>query len=322
MPRRVKPRWGCRAAVCVQGFGQTDDQLVERGIALEALPRGQRGCVQSDAEFSRLAAHLKVKDPALLAKARAKLDSCREFYLTSRLYEANRPMQRELNAALRLVRDRIGSFRDAISALGQLPDWTLIEAGAIENPSHFFVFATLSQRLRVLASTGKKAWKGIAPAPSPDSEPTARLRSLCDCAALLADTLFALDHASQDDVIQHLPSTRDYNAASLSQVVSILQRLHEAVGKALASDRAQGGPRPFPELAQTIAWLGEVYEDLGGRFTHTPRLKTEYDARPHSAAGGFVTEFFRFCDPKLPAHSISSAMAEVIERRKSQLASA
>ena len=204
MPRRVKPRWGCRAAVCVQGFGQTDDQLVERGVA-------SRGCVLSDAQFLRLGAHLKVKDPALLANARAKLDSCREFYLTSQLYEANKPMQREVNAALRLVSDRIGTFRHAISALGSLPDWPLTEPGAIENPSHFFVFATLSQRLRVLASTGKKAWKGIAPAPSPDSEPTARLRSLCDCAALLADTLFAFDYASQDDVIRHLPLTRDYN---------------------------------------------------------------------------------------------------------------
>jgi hypothetical protein len=225
-------------------------------------------------------------------------------------------MQRERNAALGIVKAQIAAFRAAISELGSVPEWSLTEVGSIENPSHFFVFAILGQRLRALSSTVR----GIASS-SEDSAQAARLRSLCDCAARLADSLFALDHASQDDVIRQLQLTRDYNVVLLSQVVSLVDRLDEAVGKALVKGRKQGGPRKCPELTQTISWLAEVYEDLGGTFTHTPYQKLAYDGAPHSAAGSFVVEFFGFCDPALTKLSISSAMAAVIKRRGSEFAS-
>src|SRR5262245_34050014 len=136
MPRLVKPRWGCRGAVCVQGFGQTDDQVRERRIELEKQPRGQRGCAHSDYEFSRLAAHLKIEDPATRRTARDKLDWCREFYLKSRIYETNTPIQGERNKALGVVKEHIAAFRTAIAELGSVPEWSLTGAGAIENPSH------------------------------------------------------------------------------------------------------------------------------------------------------------------------------------------
>jgi hypothetical protein len=133
---------------------------------------------------------------------------------------------------------------------------------------------------------------------------------------VLADVLLNLDHASQDDVINHLPWTRDYSMDTFAEVARLTERLDVAVSAAVEAGRRRGGPRPFDELCQAIAWLREVYERCGGVFTHTPRAKTQYDGwTPHSAAGRFVGDFFEMCDPELRAHSISSAMAKVISGR-------
>jgi hypothetical protein len=99
---------------------------------------------------------------------------------------------------------------------------------------------------------------------------------------------------------------------TFAEVTRLTQRFGDAVSEALAAGRRRGGPRPFPELCQAVAWLREVFERCGGAFTHTPRAKTHYDGTPHSAAGRFVLAFFAMCDPKLCAGSISSAMATVI----------
>ena len=129
---------------------------------------------------------------------------------------------------------------------------------------------------------------------------------------VLACALSRLDDASQNDVMNRLPWTADYDMDCFAAVARLTQRLGDAVGEALAVGRRRGGPRPFRELPQAIAWLRKVYKRCGGQFTHTPRLKTHYDGTPHSAAGRFVADFFEMCDQKLLAHSISSAMAEVI----------
>ncbi len=309
MAKRARPRWGCLGVVCIRGAGQTDEQLVERGIAPGEQGRGDRGCVLSDAEFARLAAHLKVTELTRMAEVRAWLNFIRKFYLTSRLYEAASPTQAERNAALAIVKDHIEAFRVAVDALEPIPDWSLSDGSAIENPSPFCMFMTFPGRLRVLAEI---ASENVTPAQSPDRDQAALLLSLSHCAMVLADALFCLDHASEDDVTNRLPWTPDYEMDSFAEVARLTQRLGDAVGEALVAGRRRGGPRPFRELPQTIAWLAEVYERYGGQFTHTPRLKTQYDGTPHSAAGRFVVDFFDMCDRELRAHTISSAMAEVI----------
>jgi hypothetical protein len=125
MAKRAKPAWGSLGVVCIRGAEQTDDQLIERGIVFGEQGRGDRGCVLSDAQFDRLAAHLKFTDSTLMAEVRARLDFIRKFYLTSRLYEAASRTQAERNAALAVVKVHIGAFRTAVDALGPLPDWSL-----------------------------------------------------------------------------------------------------------------------------------------------------------------------------------------------------
>jgi hypothetical protein len=311
MAKRAKPAWGSLGVVCIRGAEQTDDQLIERGIVFGEQGRGDRGCVLSDAQFDRLAAHLKVTDSTLMAEVRARLDFIRKFYLTSRIYEAASPTQAERNAALAVVKVHIGAFRTAVDALGPLPEWSLSELNAIEAPSPFrmFMFMSLPERLRVVADIASES---VTPAQSADGDRAVRLLSLSERAVVLADVLYHLDHASQDDVINRLPWTRDYDMDTFAEVARLTQKLGDAVSDALAAGRRRGGPRPFGELLQAVAWLREVYERCGGEFTHTPRAKTDYDGTPHSAAGRFVVDFFEMCDPELRAHSISSAMAKVI----------
>jgi hypothetical protein len=306
--KRSRPRWGL-GVVCIRGAGQTDEQLIERGVAPGEQGRGDRGCVLSDAEFARLAAHLKVTELMQTGKVRARLDSIRRIYLTSRLYQAASPTQAERNAALAIVNDHIEAFRAAVDALESIPDWSLSDGSPIEDPSPFCFFMTFPERLRVLAEIDSE---NEARAQSTETDQAALLLSLSRCAVALADTLNWLDHASEEDVINRLPWTPDYEMDSFTEVARLTQRLGDAVGEALAAGRRRGGPRPFPELPQAIAWLGEVYECCGGQFTHTPRLKTQYDGTPHSAAGRFVVDFFEMCDPALSEQTISSAMAEVI----------
>ena len=76
--------------VCIRGAGQTNDQLVERGIVPGEEGRGDRGCVLSDAQFDCLTAHLQITDSKLILEVRARLDFIRKIYLTRRLYEAHR----------------------------------------------------------------------------------------------------------------------------------------------------------------------------------------------------------------------------------------
>jgi hypothetical protein len=170
---------------------------------------------------------------------------------------------------------------------------------------------SLPDRLRVVANMALES----VPAQSRDRDRAARLRALAERATALAHVLYQLDHASQDDVINRLPWTRDYGMETFVEIAGLTQKLGDAVSEALAAGRRRGGPRPFDELCQAVAWLGEVYEHCGGEFTHTPRAKTHYDGTPHSAAGRFVADFFEMCDPELPAQSISSAMAKVISGR-------
>jgi hypothetical protein len=180
---------------------------------------------------------------------------------------------------------------------------------AIEAPSPFRMFMSLPERLRVVADI---ALESVTPAQSADGDRAVSLLSLSERAVVLADVLYHLDHASQDDVINRLPWTRDYDMDTFAEVARLTQMLGDAVSDALAVGRRRGGPRPFGELLQAVAWLREVYERCGAEFTHTPRAKTDYDGTPHSAAGRFVVDFFEMCDPELRAHSISSAMAKVI----------
>jgi hypothetical protein len=292
--------------ICIQGHGLTDDQLDERGMVPGGHGRGDRGCVLSDAQFDRLATHLNLADPSQMTEVRAWLDSIRRFYLKSRLYEAATPTQAERNAALVIAMDRIGAFCAAVDTLAPLPEWPLSETPSNDDPLPYDLFLSLPDRLCAAAGM---ALENIV---TVQGERAAHLRAVSERGSALAGVLHHLDHASQDDVIRELPFTRDYGMDTFAEIVQLTRKLGDAVRMALESGHRRGGPRAFEELVQAVDWLREIYERCGGAFTHTPREKTHYDGRPHSAAGRFVLAFFEMCDPDLSPQTISSTMAKVI----------
>jgi hypothetical protein len=311
MPKRAQPRWGRLGMVCVRGFGQADDQMVDRGIILLENGRGDRGCLLTDKQFDRLVAHLDFPGvPIFPDQVRSKLDFIREFVLKGLLQDAQVPTQCERNAALGVIGRRIEGFLIAISALGQLPDWELVEIATNEAPSPVRVFTTLPHRLHDLASMARAASRST---PSDGSRAT-DLVKLSTRASHLADALFFLDFASQNDVLECLSRKNDYAMDSLAEVVSSTKRLALVVDEVRKTGRKSGGPRPFKDLRQAIFWLGELFEACGGRFTHTPRQKTKYDGVSRSAAGLFIGKFLQMCDEKLTPQAISDATAEVIHK--------
>jgi hypothetical protein len=59
-------------------------------------------------------------------------------------------------------------------------------------------------------------------------------------------------------LINRLPWTRDYDMDTFAEVARLTQKLGDAVSDALAAGRRRGGPRPFGELLQAVAWLREA----------------------------------------------------------------
>ncbi|MBO0733542.1 MAG: hypothetical protein J2P49_04340 [Methylocapsa sp.] len=161
MAKRAKPAWGNLGVICVKGHGQTDDQLFGRGMVPGKQRRGDRGCVLSDEQIDRLAIHLNLINPNQMTDVRAHLNSIREFYLRSRLYEAATPTQSERNAALAIVMDRIGAFCAAAETLAPLPEWSPSELPSVDDPSPYELFLSFPDRLCAMADM---ALESIVPA--------------------------------------------------------------------------------------------------------------------------------------------------------------
>jgi hypothetical protein len=284
--------------------------MVDRGIIPGENGPGDRGCLLTEKQFAILVPHLKFSGVSILPdQVRSQLEFVREIVLKGLLQDAQTPMQRERNAALAALGKRIEAFLTAISAVGPLPDCDLFEITGDEL-SPVQVFTTLPHRLHDLASMARAASRST---PSDGSRAT-DLVKLSTRANHLADALFFLDFASQNDVLERLSRKNDYSMDSLAEVVGSTKRLALVVDEVRETGRKSEGPRPFKDLRQAIFWLGELFEACGGRFTHTPRQKTKYDGEPRSAAGLFIREFLQMCDEKLTPQAISDATAEVIHK--------
>jgi hypothetical protein len=131
----------------------------------------------------------------------------------------------------------------------------------------------------------------------------------------LADALHFLDFASKNEVLGFLPWTHDYHLQSLNEVVHIARRVLKATGRALKIGKNRGGPKPIGEMKHVVVRLAEVFAACGGKFTHTPYVKTEYDGKPQSKAGQFVRDFLTICDPSIRPKRVSQWMAGLIHSR-------
>jgi hypothetical protein len=96
-------------------------------------------------------------------------------------------------------------------------------------------------------------------------------------ALVLADVLYHLDHASQDDVINRLPLTR-ITTWTPSPWKSIDAEAGDAVATLPAAGRRRGGPRPFASYCGScLAAL--KFRTLRRRVSATPRAWTDHDGR-------------------------------------------
>jgi len=297
--------------VCVRGYGLTAEEKEARHATLAQCGRGDNGCLFSDSEFESLIAHLNFSGVSLLKQPlRSNLDFVRELFVKSALFEFQKPSRRAIHEALKIVGNRLRSFLNATVDLDE-PTIRDLESNEIFGVGHataFQVFLSLPGALRTLAASARS----IARAKKSHANHLIAFSSSADG---LADALHFLDFASQSEVLGVMPWTSDYHLRSLKEVVHIARRVFEATGLALETGKKRGGPKPVGEMKEVVARLAEIFEACGGKFTHTPYVKTEYDGKPQSKAGQFVRDFLTICDPSIRPKRVSQWMAGLIHSR-------
>lgn len=293
MPKRVDPQWGRLGMV---------------------LPKEAQIFSLSDAEFYEL---IKATPLAALAgresECRAWLNAIGEAVRRDHLQQKERPRWAEVHKALAEVRCRARVFAGCAANLVPLPDWAAEQSSlAPEGPLN--AFCALPETLYAFAERARYEAEA-------NGAPTAQLVAFAEATDRLAPALKWLNFVSQHLLSNALQQTNDYAVRNLADAVRIVQRLDDAASSALESRNKRGGPPPKPMMIQAVLWLAELWEYFGGKFTHNPRQKTEYQGSPQSPAGQFVTKFLKLCVPAPTLTAPSQFMAAAVafrNRRRGQ----
>lgn len=97
---------------------------------------------------------------------------------------------------------------------------------------------------------------------------------------------------------------------------AVLAAAHEA-------SHQGSGPKRNMSLAITVDRLATFYERATGEAaTHSPNSKGQYKGPPQSAAGQFITAFFRVVDEIIHATQLSTPLALVLRSRRMRAAGA
>lgn len=201
-----------------------------------------------------------------------------------------------------------------------LPRWACIfRSWQASNPADAKFTRTWAKMLRLVRLYGF-ASRARHEAKCND-RPAAQLVAFAAAADRLAWELKWGDVAPQAKISKALPPTYDYAVSSLADAVQIAQRLELALGSALAHSKKCGGPVPRRIMRDAVVRLAELLEYYGGRFTHNPRIKTQYEGRPQTAAGHFVFEFLYMCDSSIIETAVSQFMAQAVRFRAPPAAS-
>ncbi|WLA79953.1 hypothetical protein [Bradyrhizobium elkanii] len=292
----------------MDGYGQLDDTTAEpshRSGRREDHRRQGQGFLLTDAQFECLIEDLAL--PLLAGRAvefRAGLDQIREFLRQDGMQGAQEPSRAEVHKAL----DQVG--RQVRCCLAYLKATQLAwDADDCPTESHgpLSAFSQFPRALHHLAERARRETKS--------SLAQAQILALADAARRLADHLRMLDFVSQHKIWRELPQTTDYSVLCTADVARIGKRLEEAIEAALRTSKRRGGPRPKTAQRQAVIWLGQLFEQYGGKFTHTPYLGLVYDGKLHTPAGRFVLKFLRTCDPSITERAVSNLMAYAIRSR-------
>lgn len=310
MAKRVHRQYERRSGmVRLDGFGKAD-QHDTRELACRSEQRQDDGAAQgfllNNAQFAALSAHLS-QLAGHEEQCRAELNDVREIVLQDRLQADQQPSRREVHEEmakmLRLARD----FLERGVALGLRPDWR-VETPSSEPEGPLSAFRLLPEALYDFASRARREAKCC-------DAPAAQLLAFAAAADRLAWELKWGDVVPQDKASQALPQTGDYAVRSLADAVRIAQRLDLALGAALATSKKRGGPVPKRIMKQAVVWLADLLETYGGKFSHNPRVRSDYVGRPQTPAGQFVFKFLKMCDSAIAETTVSQFMAEAVKFR-------
>ena len=106
---------------------------------------------------------------------------------------------------------------------------------------------------------------------------------------------------------------------TLADFMIDLASLQHAATESQVSLADRTGPRSHPNLHLLVIELCQLYEEMTRRpATHNPKILTQYDGNPHSAAGKFVQAAVELIDPPVRITEISTALAYAIAELKRQ----
>jgi len=309
MPRRVDPAWGRAGMVRLPGYGKEDDRTVglSRSCDGDLKDRGQQGFLLSEAQRTYLIDGLEL--PRLSESSEqlfwAELNFCRESVLKDCLRNDQQPSRAQVHKGMAEVLRLIRDFHQRLAQIGPLPDWSS-DTACVPSEGLAGVFCSLPEQLYQLACYSRYEAK---------TRQDARYLVLAESADRLAQHFKYLDSESKDKTFDALPRTSDYRVRSLTDALHIVQTLETAITGALEQSKKIGGPRAKTGMLQAVISLGDLIEAYGGKFTHTPRVKGQYDGRLHTPAAGLVFRFLRLCDSRVTETAVSQLMADAIEYR-------
>lgn len=218
----------------------------------------------------------------------------------------------ERNAALTALLSECARFRRAFSKVVSAEAWVLGDGTPGLADERFLVLSNLGEGLTRMARKARAAARSAGPSVTVAQA----FRRLANRAVKLALTLGALDHMSEGEVLRRLRADARAHIETVHDLMLVFGYVEEAATRALAAGKEVRGPEERIGLADAVADLVPLWDRFtGGAATHTPRLKTHRDGVPHSAAGAFVVDFFKFVDPSIPKTSLSTALERHIRAR-------
>jgi hypothetical protein len=151
------------------------------------------------------------------------------------------------------------------------------------------------------------------------AEQNAALKEICGLACDLKVSLTGLDKDTEWELMSKHPAFQSGDfATTILDLVDRLEDFERAAKLAWAAGKKKTGPRIPTALQRTVLRLSSLYEAATGkRFTHNPKLKTQYDGTPRSRGGRFVVTFFEIVDTNVKQQSLSTAMASLMRSTRS-----
>lgn len=297
--------------VRLDGFGKVDQhdtlELACRSEQQRQDDEAARGFLLNNTQVAALNVHL----PRLAGyeeQCRAELNDVREIVLQELLQADQQPSRRQVHEDMAKMLRLVRGFLELAAALGPIPDWC-VEIPSSEPEGPLSTFRILPEALYSFASRAEREAKCC-------DAPAAQLLAFAAAADRLAWELKWGDVVFQGKVSKALLHTYDYAVNSLADAVRIAQRLDVALGSALKQSKRCGGPVPRRTMKYATVRLADLLEYYGGKFTHNPRIKTEYKGRPQTAAGQFVFKFLKMCGSSIAETTVSQFMAEAVRFRR------